>query len=189
MRTLLSRISVVLILLPVMASAAAPAGWFLAGSDPGAYQIERDVSVVRDGQASGRLASTGPSRGFGTMMQSFDSEDYRGKRLKLSAWVKSKDVKDWAGVWMRVDGKEKSTLAFDNMQQRPIKGTKDWTRYDIVLDVADHASWISFGILVAGQGTVWMNGVQFQVVDTSVPVTGTSSLSQGKKPTNLNFGN
>ena len=36
----------------------------------------------------------------------------------------------WAGLWMRVD-KGKDMVAFDNMQDRPIKGTTDWQRYYI----------------------------------------------------------
>ena len=170
------------------AAAAAPAGWLLAGSDPSSYQIERDAGVAHGGKASGRLASTAASAGFGTMMQSFDAGEYRGKRLRLSTWVKSRDVKRWAGVWMRVDGANHQTLAFDNMQDRAIKATKDWTRCDIVLDVADAATGIFFGILLDGEGTVWLNDVQFQVVDHSVPTTSSIPATQPKQPTNLDFG-
>ena len=189
MRTLILNALLALVLPPALAAAAIPTGWFLAGSDPANYRIERDANVMRDGKASGMLASTGPSKGFGTMMQSFVPAEYLGKRLKLSAWVKAKDVQRWAGVWMRVDGKDKTSIAFDNMQNRPIKGTKDWTRYDIVLDVADSASSISFGILMDGEGTVWLNDLQFQVVDASVPTTSAYPSQQNKKPTNLDFGN
>jgi hypothetical protein len=35
---------------------------------------------------------------------------------------------------MRVDRGQKPT-AFDNMQNRAIKGTQPWTRHEIVLDV------------------------------------------------------
>src|ERR1051326_798703 len=190
MRSLLSKALLALVLLPAVAAAEVPTGWFLAGSDPKAYVAERDVNTKRDGKVSARLASTGPSKGFGTLMQSFDAGEYRGKRLKLSAWVKSKDVEDWAGMWMRVDLADKKQGAFDNMQNRAIKGTKDWTRYDVVLDVASDATAIAFGILVSGEGSVWMNDLQFQVVDSSVPVTdmmkGSANL---KKPTNLDFSN
>jgi hypothetical protein len=189
MRTRISGALFALVLLPTLAAAAAPNGWFLAGTDPKAYRIDRDTSEVRDGKVSGLLASTGPSKGFGTMMQSFEPAEYLGKRVKLSAWVKAKDVKSWAGVWMRVDAKDKQSIAFDNMQSRPIQGTRDWKRYDIVLDVADNASNLSFGILMEGEGKVWLNGLQFDVVDASVPVTSTYPSSQSKKPTNLDFGN
>ncbi len=191
MRSLLSKALLALVLLPAVAAAEVPTGWFLAGNDPKAYVAERDVNTKRDGKVSARLASTGPSKGFGTMMQSFEAVEYRGKRLKLSAWVKSKDVNDWAGVWMRVDvDKDKKEGAFDNMQNRAIKGTKDWTRYDVVLDVAADATAIAYGILVSGEGTVWMNDVQFQIVDASTPVTDMmKSSSNLKKPTNLDFSN
>jgi hypothetical protein len=185
MRTLLVKLLLPVILLPSLAAAAKPAGWFLAGSDPSAYEIERDAGALRDGKSSGRLASIRESKGFGTMMQSFDSADYKGKRLRLSAWVKAKDVKRWAGVWMRVDGESGGSLAFDNMQSRPIVGTKDWTRYEVVLDVAPNSKAIAFGILLDGEGSVWLNDVQFEVVDASVPVTG--NPAQGRKPANLNF--
>src|ERR1051325_8573137 len=114
MRSLLSKALLALVLLPAVAAAEVPTGWFLAGSDPKAYVAERDVNTKRDGKVSARLASTGPSKGFGTLMQSFDAGEYRGKRLKLSAWVKSKDVEDWAGMWMRVDLADKKQGAFDN---------------------------------------------------------------------------
>ena len=190
MRTMLSKALLALVFLPVVAAAAVPTGWFLAGTDPKSYVVERDVSVKRDGKVSARLGSTGPSKGFGTMMQSFDADEYRGKRLKLSAWVKSKDVADWAGVWMRVDGEKQKSLAFDNMHNRAIKGTKDWVRYDVVLDVSAEATAIAYGILVSGEGSVWMNDVRFQVVDASTPVTDMmNSSSNLKKPTNLDFAN
>jgi len=122
-------------------------------------------------------------------MQSIDARDYAGKRMRLSAWVKASDVKHWAGLWMRVDGTDAKagSLAFDNMQNRPIKGTLDWARYDVVLDVARVARGISFGILLDGEGTVWMSDVKFEPVTTAVPTTNTINALQ-RKPANLDFG-
>jgi len=119
-------------------------------------------------------------------MQSFDAKDYLGKRLRLTAWVKAADVRDWAGVWMRVDGSGTKSLAFDNMENRPIKGTKAWTRCDIVLDVAENATGIAFGILLSGEGKVWISDIGFQVVDKSVPVT-SSQGTASPQPKNLDF--
>ena len=174
------------LIFPALALAAAPAGWFLAGSDPASYQTSRDPSVTHDGKASASLASVRTPKGFGTLMQSFAATDYLGKRLKLSAWVKARGVKSWAGVWMRVDGKDQKSTAFDNMQSRPIKGTRDWTRYDVVLDVADDSAGIAFGILLEGEGTVWMSDVRLQTVDDSVPTTG-GSMQPNRRPENLDF--
>ena len=177
-----------LTLLPALAAAAGLEGWFLAGNDPSSYVMERDPAVTRAGKPSARLASVRKSKGFGTMMQCFSPADYAGKRIRFSAYVRARDVRNWAGLWMRVDGPEKSSgsLAFDNMQGRPIKGTRDWTRYDVVLDVAKEATGICLGVLIDGEGKVWLSGVNFEVVSTTVPTT-ERSWQRERKPANLDF--
>ncbi len=92
----------------------------------------------------------------------------------------------WAGLWFRVDGPNNTTLAFDNMEQRAIKGTTDWTRYEIVLDVPNEAQRLAFGVLLAGGGQVWMDDLRFEVVPTTVKTTG-QGMVELPAPTNLNF--
>jgi hypothetical protein len=175
-----------LLLTPCWVSAAVPQGWFLAGSDPHSYLIDRDTAVNYKGKASGRLESTGESAGFGTMMQTFESGEYLGKRVRMSAFVKSQEVKRWAGLWLRVDGKTRASLSFDNMQNRPITGTTDWKRYEIVLDVPPEAIDIAMGILLDGPGKVWISNVELTVVDSSVPTTSVNPAIS-PKPANLDF--
>jgi hypothetical protein len=174
---------------PTVAAAAAPAGWFFAGSDPSNYEGALDPSEMHAGAKSVRYASTGEPKGFGTMMQSFDAADFRGKRLRFSAWVMAKDVQDWAGLWMRVDDASNpvKTLAFDNMQQRAIKGTSDWTQYSVVLDIAPAANSIHLGILVSGKGTVWISQGSLDPVGKDVAVTNSAGAKVNKKPENLDF--
>jgi hypothetical protein len=86
-----------------------------------------------------------------------------------------------------VDGRE-SSLSFDNMQDRPIKGDSDWRAYSIVLDVPEQATGIAYGVLLAGAGSVWMDGASFEVVDQTVPTTGTGRGTRPTAvPTNLDF--
>ena len=89
---------------------------------------------------------------------------------------------------MRVD-KDKTAVAFDNMQNRPIKGTELWRVCDVVLDVPQDATGISFGILLSGTGEVWMNHVTFEVVGDSVPVTADAMKAPNlpDHPANLKF--
>lgn len=178
-----------LIVVPALASAAAPEGWYLAGNDPKAYETATDATVSHGGKKSACLASVSESKGFGTLMQDIDAEPYRGKRLRLSAWLKVSEVKDWAGLWMRVDGSAQKSLAFDNMQKRALKGTMDWARYDIVLDVPDEAVGVYYGVLVQGAGKLWLDDVQLGIVDRSVPVTDMMSGSgpRSKIPVNTDF--
>lgn len=87
---------------------------------------------------------------------------------------------------MRVDGPAPGrSLAFDNMQARPVKGTTDWLRYDVVLDVAAEATAIAFGVLLRGRGEGWVADVRFEEVGPEVPTTGQSD--QPDQPQNLDF--
>jgi beta-lactamase regulating signal transducer with metallopeptidase domain len=168
----------------------APSGWLLAGDKPANYQTGIDKAVIENGQPSAYLRSAVPvTGGFGTLMQSINAADYAGKRVRIRAWVKSQDVAEWAGVWMRVD-KDKTMAAFDNMQNRAIKGTQPWTAYDVVLDVPADATGISFGVLLAGAGEVWINDVSFEVVGKDVPVTSPAPAQAPalpSHPVNLKF--
>jgi hypothetical protein len=186
---------VITLLCPALATAVAPRGWFLAGSDPASYEMQRDSATLHGGKTSMRLASTREPRarqlwgesGFGTAMQCIDAGDYLGKRVRYSGFIRARDVRNWAGLWMRVDGQNPSTqtLAFDNMQNRPIMGTQDWKRFEVVLDVAPEARAVCFGILLSSTGTVWLSDVGFEVVPKTVPTTDT--MKQNRKPVNLDF--
>jgi hypothetical protein len=165
--------------------AAAPHGWFLAGDKPKEYDCDVDDRAVFNGQPSAYLkAKVAEVNGFGTMMQDFEAEQFTGKRVRFSGFVRSEGVKDWAGLWMRVDKGAKMGIAFDNMQNRPIKGTTNWQSYQVVLDVPKDATKIAFGILLAGSGSVWLNSAKFEVVGEDVPTT---EKPRPKGPTNLDF--
>jgi hypothetical protein len=165
-----------------------PQGWHLAGSKPESYEAGTDSQAAYNDRPSAYLKSTeAVSNGFGTLMQQFAADKYAGKRLRLSAFVKSDDVKDWAGLWMRVD-KGSQSVAFDNMEDRSIKGTTGWQRYQVVLDVPQDATGIFFGVLLAGSGQVWLNDVKFEVVGSDVSTTGAGGAHRAE-PVNLGFDN
>jgi hypothetical protein len=105
-------------------------------------------------------------------MQVIAADAYRGRRVRLTAMVKAADVRGWAGVWMRVDGERDDSLAFDNMYQRRIRGTRDWEPHAVVLDVPPDAAEIYFGLLLDGPGAVWVDDFDLEVVWPSVKTTG-----------------
>ena len=180
--------------LGVVSKTSPPAGWILAGSNPGDYSAAVDAAVKHSGAGSGSLRSNAADETeyrFGTLMQQSAPGAYRGKRVRMSAFIKATDVTAWAGLWMRVDGPSRNgsspPLAFDNMVDRPIKGTSDWTRYAIVLDVDAKATNLAYGVLLAGGGAVWLDDVSFEVVDARVPTTGTAAEEPRRSPINLGF--
>jgi hypothetical protein len=179
------------VLMPALASAAQPTpeGWFAAGSRPKDYRMAIDRTVARSGHASATMQSIAAKpAGFGTLMQMCKADSYRGKRVRLTGYVRSQDVTGWAGLWFRIDGPRAEPLGFDNMEQRAIKGTSDWTQYQIVLDVPESAQELAFGILLTGAGQVWMDDLSFEVVGAEVPTTGAKTTETTlPEPTNLNF--
>jgi hypothetical protein len=163
-------------------------GWILAGSKPANYEI----GVTRDGgqarnPAAFLKAKKADTDGFGTLMQQVDAQAYQGKRVRFSAAVRTEDVGGWAGLWMRVDTAMKGGVSFDNMQDRPIKGTTGWQRYDVVLEVPSDASTVNFGVLGSGGGTAWLDEVRLEIVPDSVPLTSRAPAVRPKQPQNLDF--
>lgn len=171
----------------LMLQAEAPKGWFIAGSKPAEYESGVDTAASYNGHASAFLKAKTPSvDGFGTLMQDFRAGHYLGKRVRFSAFVKAGGLQDWAGLWMRVD-KGSQQLTFDNMQDRAIKGTTNWQRYDVVLDVPADATGVFFGVLLSGSGEVWVNGAKFETVGPDVPTTGAITAQKPDEPMNLDF--
>lgn len=149
-----------------------PTGWLRAGTAPNDYHMGIDREESHSGTSSGYvMARVEKSQGFGTLMQAFKADSYRGKRMRLAAYLKVEAVQVWAGLWMRVDGPTGTSLAFDNMQDRPVRGTQDWRRYEIVLDIPEESVNIAFGFLLAGPGTAWADDFELDEVGPDVPVT------------------
>ena len=57
-----------------------PDGWLAAGSDPQDYDMGVDPAMAYGGKASGYIKSkVADPKGFGTLMQMFRPDDYRGR--------------------------------------------------------------------------------------------------------------
>jgi len=177
-----------------------PKGWLRAGSHPQDYEMSVDTAVKHGGKAGARIKFIGTNaEGFGTLMQIYKADDYRGRRLRMSAWMKTEDAES-ANLWLRVDG-AKNTLGFDNMHNRAVKGTSEWKKYELTLDVPAEAVNIAFGAFVGGKGQAWVDDYSFEVVG-GVPSTNMLTPEQMKKeqemgpareypkqPVNLDFEN
>ena len=97
-------------------------------------------------------------------MQMFQSKDFVGKGIRFSARIKAESAESGAGLWLRVDGPNGEEFARENMRSQPIKGTRDWAQYEIVLYVSNRAKAIGAGLLVDGTGQAWISDVKFTVV-------------------------
>lgn len=149
-----------------------PKGWFAAGNSPDQYTMGIDNSIHYTGMSSAFIKSKSPKTNqFATLMQTISAERYTGKRIRLTGYVKSENVTEWSGMWMRIDSREGQQLCFDNMRNRPIKGTTDWTKCSVVLDVPEDGGSVNFGVLLTGDGEVWCDDFKLEAVGKDVPVT------------------
>ncbi len=165
-------------------------GWFPAGSNPSDYEMAIDRNATHGGKASAYVKSVVPHPdGFGTLLQSFSADAYRGRRIRLSGFLRSEDVRNWAGLWLRVDGTNGQVLAFDNMQNRALRGTMGWSRQEIVLDVPEASQMVFMGLLLTGPGQVWMDDLKLEVVGTEIPVTGGKPVDLIPRTPQLEFTN
>ncbi len=168
-------------------------GWFISGSKKESYNIGLDKSTFQSGGVSAYIESNADEtkiKGFGTLMQTCSADNYLGKRVKMTAYIKTKGVINKAGMWMRVDSKEpRETLSFDNMSNRPIKGDTDWKKYEIILDVPENSDRLNFGVLINDIGKAWIDNISFEIVDKAKPTTTNAKRTIPTKPMNLDFSN
>lgn len=151
-----------------------PKGCFRAGSKPYSYEMFVDYNAGKEKNDVFSIKSIDEEiEGFGTLMQKSLPKEFLGRKIRMTGLMRSENVKGWAGFWVRVDHPDKQTLkAFDNMYDRPIKGTTDWAFYEIVVYVPAKATNVAFGALLDGTGQIWFDKIEFEIVDKSVPTTG-----------------
>jgi hypothetical protein len=167
----------------------APPGWKRNGAKAESYVVGVDATEPWGGMPSAYVQSLTPTveGGFGGMMQTTSAENYVGKRVRLSGWIKTENVTEGGQLWLRVDGQERGhTLQFDNMDNRAVKGTSDWREASIVLDVPPGASALAYGFFVKSGGKMWVNGQRIEEVGADVPSTNMIQKPPGV-PRNLGF--
>ena len=186
MKQIVVLLSMVLIQFAFTYKSELPEPWFEAGY-PDNYSVGIDSEIYHTAPRSVFIVSDKKrSRGFGCIMQTSSAKDYLGKKIKLSGYLKSEKVKGWAGFWLRVDDeKSGKSVSFDNMKDRSIKGTTDWTRYEIVLYVPKNSSTLNYGALLSGAGKIWFDSVVIEEVPMDTKSTSNSTIYE--KPENLGF--
>jgi hypothetical protein len=146
-------------------------GWGIHASRQYAVDADSEATAKNNGKSSGHIKSLqDDASGFATIYQTVSATKYRGKKVKFSARVKTRDVEDWAGLWMRIDGGGK-VQAFDNMEKRPVKGSTDWAEYSVVLNAPANAYSLKAGLMLAGKGQAWINDCNLEVASGDASLT------------------
>jgi len=128
------------------------------------YKVTSDSLVKHSGRRSMRMElsdTTGASR-YACISATIPAI-YEGKKIELRAWVKLEHVSDFMGLMLRIDNEDNDVLAFENLQQKRIKGSKDWALYSVKLNLPKDAVTIFAGPILAGTGKLWIDDVEMLI--------------------------
>lgn len=149
-------------------------GWQFYGLAQEHYAASMDKGVLYKGTQSARLDATSETTpGSAGIHQIIDATKYRNKRIRFTAFIKTRDVEDRCGLYLSVSTRGYPT-ELDDMSTRPIKGTIDWQQFSVVVDVSKDSRRINFGTILAGTGTVWLDAAMLEIVGDDVASTNIS---------------
>ena len=140
-------------------------GTFTAGIDKETYRSKPDSLTIRNDSKS---KSAENSRSG--ICQTIKIDKYLGKRIRYFAYIKTKNLEQWAYTYAR-SGK---IYPFEGIKGDKSKGvTKDWTPVSLVFNIhknhnKDRIS-LCFSLWEGGQ--MWVDDIKWEIVDDSVPLT------------------
>ena len=192
MQTKIFNTACILAVVALLLSFTIPKGWQASGEEDkyemglwkvGGHDSSKSCGVIR---ASKKVYEPGE---HGSMIQKLSSQKYLGKRIRMTGFMKSRSATK-AGFMLRADTDEdKKPLTFENMRDRQVKGTTDWKEYSLEVDVPNNASKITFGAYLTGEGQIWFDDINIEIVGNAT-ITATyvvCDTSLRRAPENLNF--
>lgn len=149
-----------------------------AGSVPPEWSVDQvsrlngySAAVSRSDCHGGRacaILTAGPQvarNNAGALMQAFSGQPYRGKRMRLRAWVRleSESKRDRIHLMFLTDGENSTAEFLDRSGVRP----GEWTQAEVEGKVPWHADLIHIAVVMTGKGKAWIDDVSFEEVSAS----------------------
>jgi hypothetical protein len=143
-------------------------GW--TGPDSSDYEAGIDRKVFRGGRASLTIKAAHAQAPNYAVRQFIRADEYRGKRIRLSGYVRPGDAEQSA-LWLRVD-MENGDYILDGMlgfaPQDGKRGKGGWVQVMLVTDVPKDAIGIAYGARMSGKGQMWADDLALSVVDKGI---------------------
>jgi len=160
--------------------------WQTHGFSPALEECTTGVDFELEASGVSNLAiACAPAEGGAVVInQMFPADEFRGKRVRWSAMIKTEDVIPYespgaflpgANLSMRIDeglNRTSASVLVAGFSRDPgFAGDTNWVLVEIVADVPLEAGSITTGFNMAGSGKAWITGPRFEVVGPGVPVT------------------
>ena len=132
---------------------------WVTGDSP--YKITIDTIVKFNQKKSIRIdCKRYNENSFGYTVNKFPIKYAKGKSLELKGKVRTENViKGYAGIWLNANNDDE-TITFDNMNDRGLTNSNDWTEVSIKLKINKTVNKITFGVLLTGQGKAWFDDLE-----------------------------
>ena len=162
------------------------------GDRNGRFIVEVDHHTLRTANSAPSIHIGGPLGPGGSIVQfpAAPSGNYRksdnsssttyvvtrrsalyGKRVCITGWLKTVEVQGWASAFVIIVGKDGRHFQYDDMSDRPIRGTTDWQQIQIVTDLPDEPCAIYFGPDLYGPGELWADDFEIALAPADMAIT------------------
>jgi hypothetical protein len=180
-----------------------PAGWGVSNPAPHLYTYGLDRSQKHGGGQSAFVSGLGPGSNF-SFSQSIRADNYRGKRVRWSGWIRTRDVvgsvDDGGGLWVAIYYPSEGGVGERRVRAETtgFRGVTEWHQMSVVIDVPSNAVGFIMGVYIWGPGNLWVDDFALEEVGTGVTPTASdvidtpsgvlqSFATRGLLPGNLGF--
>jgi len=110
---------------------------------------------------------------YAGLCQWLRADHYWGKRVRLTAFLKTENITRGACLFMHLD----TRYGYRYWTSMPVlRGNNDWRQYSVVIDVPTEAQGLIYSGLLSGSGRLLMADVHIETVGKNIPLTQPPSL-------------
>ena len=160
--------SMIALALLIQVAQSQPTGepWRAVALPAAAYTIDRTGDLIDPAGATVTVRSVSTPAASGTLTRTFDAAWLRMNRVRVRGEIKTTDIGN-ANVSLRVDGESARRIGSMNAMKMPLRGTTDWTPFELDFPIAEHAKQVVISLNAAGPGAVAVRN--FRIEATSLP--------------------
>lgn len=124
-----------------------------------------DSIIKYQGRKSGKITNSNNYQIEEALFIEIPANYGASKTLELEGYIKTKNINDgFVGLMLGTSGENGNWIEASLMENNPIKGTTDWTKYSIKIGYSENAKKISLGgYFKAGTGVAWYDSFVLKV--------------------------
>jgi hypothetical protein len=144
----------------------APRNWFTLG----AGSARLDLTDPHEGRRSVRLERDPQASAFG-VGQSMTATRFRGRVVRVRAWMRAEALERPAELWVRSDGGHDEP---DTFVATAFAATPEWRPVEVLSEIDPAADRLAIGASVSSAGSLWLDSVSIELVapGEAVPPSG-----------------